>query len=305
LSQALFWVLFNAFVLGVLALDLWIFHRPAHLVKFNEAVAWSAGWIVMAAGFALLIYFWRGREPAMQFAAGYVIELSLSVDNLFIFLLIFRYFRVPAELQHKVLFWGILGALVMRGVFIFIGVGLIQRFHWVTYLFGVFLIYSGIKFLRAEDLSVDPEKNPVFRLFRRWVPITQDYVGERFFVRRNGLYATPLLAVLIILETTDILFATDSIPAVLAITINAFIVYTSTVFAVLSLRSMYFVLSGILQIFHYLHYGLSVVLVFIGAKMLAEDYLPISTSLALSVVAGVLLISVLASVLHPKQATRN
>jgi tellurite resistance protein TerC len=303
LSEPLFWVLFNAFVLGVLALDLWIFHRPAHLVKFGEAVAWSAGWVMMAGAFAFLIYFWRGRELATQFTAGYLIELSLSVDNLFIFLLIFRYFRVPAELQHKVLFWGILGALVMRGVFILIGVGLIQRFHWVTYIFGVFLVYSGIKFLRAEDVSVDPEKNPVFRLFRRWVPITEDYVGDKFFVRRPGLHATPLLAVLIILETTDLLFATDSIPAVLAITINAFIVYTSTVFAVLSLRSMYFVLSGILEIFHYLHYGLSVVLVFIGAKMLAADYYPISTEVALGVVVGVLLISVLASVANPKKTS--
>jgi tellurite resistance protein TerC len=303
LSEPLFWVLFNAFVLGVLALDLWIFHRPAHLVKFGEAVAWSVGWVMMAGAFASLIYFWRGRELATQFTAGYLIELSLSVDNLFIFLLIFRYFRVPAELQHKVLFWGILGALVMRGLFILIGVGLIQRFHWVTYIFGVFLVYSGIKFLRAEDVSVDPEKNPVFRLFRRWVPITEDYVGEKFFVRRSGLHATPLLAVLIILETTDLLFATDSIPAVLAITINAFIVYTSTVFAVLSLRSMYFVLSGILEIFHYLHYGLSLVLVFIGAKMLAADYYPISTEVALGVVLGVLLISVLASVANPKKAS--
>jgi tellurite resistance protein TerC len=298
----IFWVLFNAFVLGMLAIDLWVFHRPAHAVKFREAALWSVSWIAMAAAFALVVFFWQGREPAMQFTAGYLIELALSVDNLFVFLLIFRYFRVPADFQHKVLFWGILGALLMRGVFILVGVGLIQKFHWVTYLFGTFLVYSGIKLFRADDVSIEPEKNPVLRLFRRWMPITEDYEGEKFFVRRAGLYATPLLAVLIIVETTDLLFATDSIPAVLAITLRAFIVYTSNVFALLGLRSMYFVLSGMMEVFHYLHYGLAVVLIFIGAKMLAADYYPVSTGLALVVVVSVLLISVAASVVHPKAA---
>lgn len=298
----IFWVLFNAFVLGMLAIDLWVFHRPAHAVKFREAALWSVSWIAMAAAFALVVFFWQGREPAMQFTAGYLIELALSVDNLFVFLLIFRYFRVPADFQHKVLFWGILGALLMRGVFILVGVGLIQKFHWVTYLFGTFLVYSGIKLFRANDVSIEPEKNPVLRLFRRWMPITEDYEGEKFFVRRAGLYATPLLAVLIIVETTDLLFATDSIPAVLAITLRAFIVYTSNVFALLGLRSMYFVLSGMMEVFHYLHYGLAVVLIFIGAKMLAADYYPVSTGLALVVVVSVLLISVAASVVHPKAA---
>jgi len=302
LSQPLFWVLFNAFVLGMLAIDLWVFHRPAHAVKFREALAWSLSWIAMAAGFAVLVYFWRGREPAMQFTAGYVIELALSVDNLFVFLLIFRYFRVPADLQHKVLFWGILGAIILRGVFIVVGIGLIHAFHWFTYIFGVFLIYSGAKLFRSEEVSVEPEKNPVLRLFRRWVPVTENYEGEHFFVRRAGLYATPLFAVLLIMETTDLLFATDSIPAVLAITLKAFIVYTSNVFAILGLRSMYFVLSGMMEVFHYLHYGLSAVLIFIGAKMLAADYYPIPTAVALGVVAGVLLISVLASVACPKAA---
>ena len=302
MSQPLFWVLFNAFVLGMLAIDLWVFHRPAHAVKFREALAWSLSWIAMAAGFAVLVYFWRGREPAMQFTAGYVIELALSVDNLFVFLLIFRYFRVPADLQHKVLFWGILGAIILRGVFIVVGIGLIHAFHWFTYIFGVFLIYSGAKLFRSEEVSVEPEKNPVLRLFRRWVPVTENYEGEHFFVRRAGLYATPLFAVLLIMETTDLLFATDSIPAVLAITLKAFIVYTSNVFAILGLRSMYFVLSGMMEVFHYLHYGLSAVLIFIGAKMLAADYYPIPTAVALGVVAGVLLISVLASVACPKAA---
>jgi len=298
----IFWVLFNAFVLGMLAIDLWVFHRPAHAVKFREAALWSVSWIAMAAAFALVVFFWQGREPVMQFTAGYLIELALSVDNLFVFLLIFRYFRVPADFQHKVLFWGILGALLMRGVFILVGVGLIQKFHWVTYLFGTFLVYSGIKLFRADDVSIEPEKNPVLRLFRRWMPITEDYEGEKFFVRRAGLYATPLLAVLIIVETTDLLFATDSIPAVLAITLRAFIVYTSNVFALLGLRSMYFVLSGMMEVFHYLHYGLAVVLIFIGAKMLAADYYPVSTGVALVVVVSVLLISVAASVVHPKAA---
>lgn len=284
----------------MLGLDLWVFHRPAHLVKFREALVWSLTWIVLAAAFAVLLFYWRGRDTAIEFTTGYVIELALSVDNLFVFLLIFRYFRVPPDHQHKVLFWGILGALVMRGLFILAGVGLIQKFHWILYIFGAFLVYSGIGLFREKDAGIDPEKNPVLRLFRRWIPVTEDYEGEKFFVRRAGLYATPLLVVLVVVETTDLLFATDSIPAVLGITLKAFIVYTSNVFAVLGLRSMYFVLAGMMEVFHYLHYGLSVVLIFIGVKMLIADYYPIPTLVALAVVAGVLLVSVLASVLHPR-----
>jgi len=287
----------------MLALDLWVFHRPAHAVKFGEAVAWSLSWIAMAAGFAVLVYFWRGRESAVEFTAGYIIELSLSVDNLFIFLLIFQYFKVPADHQHKVLFWGILGALVMRGIFILVGVGLIRNFHWVTYIFGAFLVYSGARLFRGTEVSIEPEKNPVLRLFRRWIPVTEEYDGDRFFVRRPGLYATPLVVVLLVVETTDLLFATDSIPAVLAITLKAFIVYTSNVFALLGLRSMFFVLAGMMEVFHYLHYGLSTVLIFIGAKMLVSSYYPIPTGIALAVVAGVLAISVLASLAHPKAAS--
>ena len=297
----LFWILFNLFVLAMLALDLGVFHRPAHVVKFREAVAWSATWIVLAIAFAVLVYFWRGHDAATEFTTGYIIELSLSVDNLFIFLLIFRYFRVPGNYQHKVLFWGILGALVMRGVFIVAGIGLIRTFHWVTYIFGAFLVYSGIRLFGETDATLEPEKNPVLRLFRKWMPVTEDYEGEKFFVRRAGLYATPLLVVLVVVETTDLLFATDSIPAVLAITLKASIVYTSNVFAILGLRSMYFVLSGMMEVFHYLHYGLSAVLIFIGAKMLAADYYPIPTVVALGVVAGALAISILASILHPRR----
>jgi len=287
----------------MLGLDLWVFHRPAHMVKFREALAWSLIWIVLASAFAVLVFFWRGRDTAIEFTTGYVIELALSVDNLFVFLLIFRYFRVPPDHQHKVLFWGILGALVMRGLFILAGIGLIQKFHWILYIFGAFLVYSGIGLFREKDAGIDPERNPVLRLFRRWIPVTEDYEGEKFFVRHGGLYATPLVVVLLVVETTDLLFATDSIPAVLGITLKAFIVYTSNVFAVLGLRSMYFVLAAIMEVFHYLHYGLSVVLIFVGAKMLIADYYPIPTLVALAVVAGVLLVSVLASVLHPRTLT--
>ena len=303
MNQPLFWILFNVFVLGMLGLDLWVFHRPAHSVKFREALIWSILWIALAATFAVLLYFWQDRNSAVEFTTGYIIELSLSVDNLFIFLLIFRYFRVPPDHQHKVLFWGILGALIMRGIFILVGVELIRAFHWVTYLFGAFLVYSGAKLFREEEVSIEPEKNPILRLFRQWMPITEDYEGAKFFVRRAGLYATPLLVVLLVLETTDLLFATDSIPAVLAITLKPFIVYTSNVFAVLGLRAMYFVLAGMMETFHYLHYGLSLVLIFVGAKMLAADFYQVPTEAALIVVVGVLAVSVLASAVHPKKQT--
>jgi tellurite resistance protein TerC len=300
LSQLLFWILFNLFVLGMLVLDLGFLQRPGHTVKFREALAWSVIWVGLACAFAVLVYFRFGHATAVEFVTGYVIELSLSVDNLFIFLLIFRYFQVAPDHQHKVLFWGIVGALVMRAVFIVVGIGLIRRFHWITYIFGAFLVYSGIKLFREEDTAIKPESNPVLRLFRRWVPVTENYEGEKFVVRRMGLYATPLLVVLVVVETTDLLFATDSIPAVLAITLKPFIVYTSNVFAVLGLRSMYFVLAGMMEVFHYLHYGLAVVLVFIGAKMLTSDFYQIPTWVALGAVAGVLLVSVLASLLHPR-----
>jgi tellurite resistance protein TerC len=300
-NQPLFWVLFNVFVLAMLAVDLWVLQRPAHGVKFREAVLWSVGWILLAVAFGVLVYFWRGRETAVEFTTGYIIELSLSVDNLFIFLLIFRYFRVPSGYQHKVLFWGIVGALVMRGVFIGVGIGLIRKFHWVIFVFGAFLVYSGIRLLEKKEMEVDPQRNPIVRLFRRLIPVTDDYEGDRFVVRRAGLYATPLLIVLIVVETTDLLFATDSIPAVLAITLKPFVVYTSNVFAILGLRSLYFVLAGMMDVFHYLHYGLALVLIFIGGKMLAADYYQIPTLWALGVVAGVLIISMAASVVRPNR----
>jgi tellurite resistance protein TerC len=296
-----FWIGFNLFVLAMLALDLGLLNKRAHTVHFREALGWSAMWVALAAAFAVIVYFWHGRPATLEFVTGYVIELSLSVDNLFVFLVIFRYFRVPAEYQHEVLFWGIIGALVMRGIFIAAGVGLMTRFHWIVYVFGAMLIYSGIKLLRQGDAEIHPENNPVLKLFRRLIPVTKDYEGDKFFVRKHRLYATPLLAVLVVVETTDLLFAVDSIPAILAITRDAFIVYTSNVFAILGLRSMYFALAGLMDIFHYLHYGLSIVLIFVGIKMIGSNLFKIPTAIALAVVILVLASSVLASVMFPKK----
>jgi tellurite resistance protein TerC len=298
----LFWIFFNLFVVLMLALDLGVFHRKTHTIKLREAMTWSVVWIALAAVFAVIVYFWHGRPASLEFITGYVIELSLSVDNLFVFLLIFRYFKVSQEHQHKVLFWGIVGALVMRAIFILVGVGLIRRFHWVIYIFGALLIYSGIKLFFQSESEVHPEKNPILRVFRRFVPVTKDYHGAKFFIRDNGLFATPMFVVLLVVETTDVLFAVDSIPAILAITRDAFIVYTSNVFAIMGLRSMYFALAGMMEMFRYLHYGLALVLTFVGAKMLASHYFEVPTEYALGTVAGILLMSVLASVANPKKA---
>jgi tellurite resistance protein TerC len=285
----------------MLALDLGVFNRRAHSVGFREALGWSGMWVALAASFGAIVYFWHGRTASLEFATGYLIELSLSVDNLFVFLMIFRYFRVPDQLQHRVLFWGILGALITRGAFILAGVGLIRQFHWIIYVFGALLVWSGIKLLQQGDEEIDPEKNPMLRLFRRWMPVTDDYVGDKFWVRQPGLYATPLVVVLLVVETTDILFAVDSIPAVLAITLNAFIVYTSNVFAIMGLRSMYFAVAGMMDVFEYLHYGLSAVLILVGGKMLASHYYTVPTYVALAGVVGVLAISVAASVVFPRK----
>ena len=289
----------------MLALDLGVFHRPGHEIGFREALGWSAMWVAMAGAFAAIVLFWLGHQAALEFVTGYILELSLSVDNLFVFLVIFRYFSVPGEQQHRVLFWGIMGALVMRGVFILAGVGLIHRFHWVLYLFGVLLIYSGIRVCAMGEHEIDPSKNPVVNALRRIVPVTDEYQGGNFVVRswqgNAGLYATPLLIVLAVIETTDVLFAVDSIPAVLAITLNAFIVYTSNVFAILGLRSMYFAVAGLMKVFRYLHYGLAVVLIFIGLKMLVADYFPVSTLAALGIVVVVLGTAIVASVMNPKE----
>jgi len=298
-----FWILFNLFVLGMLVMDLLVFHRGGQTVRSRDAVAWSAMWVGLAAAFAGLVFFWQGRQVALEFVTGYVLELSLSVDNLFIFLVIFRYFSVPERNQRSVLFWGILGALVMRSLFIVAGVGLIRRFHWILYGLGALLIYSGARLGFAGEHQVDPSKNPAVKALRRLVPVTDEYQGSHFFVRgwkgNPGLYATPLLVVLAVIETTDLLFAIDSIPAVLAVTLNAFIVYTSNVFAILGLRSMYFAISGLMKVFRFLHTGLALVLVLVGLKMIAADHFPVSTLATLGVVAGVLTASVVASVMYP------
>jgi TerC family integral membrane protein len=295
-----FWILFNIFALGMLVLDLKVFHRGGHVVRFREALGWSAMYVALALLFAGALYFWQGPQSGLEFLTGYVLELSLSVDNLFVFLVIFKYFSVPDEQQHRVLFWGIIGALVMRGVFIIAGVGLIHRFHWILYVFGALLVYSGIQLAVSGGHSVNPAKNPVVKLVRRIIPTTQNYRGGKFIVRENSvLCATPLLIVLVLIETSDVLFAVDSIPAILAITLNAFIVYTSNVFAILGLRSLYFAVSGLMKIFRFLHYGLAVILVLVGLKMLSSNFVKIPIHITLAAVAGVLLMAVVLSVLFP------
>ena len=294
------WILFNAFVAAMLALDLGVFHRRGRALTLRQSLAWSAVWISLAALFAALLCAWQGHTAALEFSTGYVLELSLSADNLFIFLLIFRYFNLPEPQQYRVLFWGVLGAIAMRAAFIFAGVGLIRRFHWVIYIFGLFLIYTGIRLLFQRGTRVDPDKNPVLRTFRRIFPVTDDNPQAKFFVRRERLYATPLLLVLLLIETTDLIFAVDSIPAVLAITLNTFIVYTSNIFAILGLRSLFFALSSLMDAFKYLHYGISCLLIFVGFKMLISHYYEIRTDVSLGVIAGILLVTIVASVLHRK-----
>ena len=310
----IFWVLFNLFVLAMLALDLGVFQRHEHIVGFREAIGWTMVWISLAGIFAVLVYFFGhtmtgsnarpNSELALEFVTGYLIEQSLSVDNLFVFLVIFRYFMVPRKFQHEVLFWGVLGALVMRGVFIVVGIKLLNAFSWVIYIFGAVLIYSGIKLFGQDEAEINPEANLVLAAFRRWFRVTSDYDGDNFVVARDGLrYATPLAVVLVMIETTDLLFATDSIPAVLAVTREPFIVFTSNVFAILGLRSLYFALAGMIEVFHLLHYGLSVILIFIGVKMLASRFIHIPIGVALAVVGGVLLVSVALSLAFPKKVS--
>lgn len=301
-ASPLLWTAFNGFVLLMLALDLGVFHRKAHSVKVKEAMVWTGVWILLAFIFAGGIHYWRGYEASLQFVAGYLIEKSLSVDNLFVFLVIFSYFKVPPVFQHKVLFWGILGALLMRAGLIAVGAVLISRFHWTMYLFGGFLVLTGIKLAFQKGDGVHPEKNPVVRMVRKIVPVTGDYAGARFFVRENGrLFATPLLLVLLTVEFTDLVFALDSIPAIFAVTPDPFIVYTSNVFAILGLRSLYFALAGVMDLFHYLKHGLAVVLVFVGVKMLIADVAKIPIGISLAVVGGILLVSILASVIRRRR----
>ena len=301
-QQVIFWVAFNVFVITMLVLDLGVFHRKSHVIKFKESLVWCAIWISLALLFNVGIYIWDGKKMAIEFLTSYLIELSLSVDNLFVFLLIFSYFRVPAKHQHRVLFWGILGAVIMRAIFIAAGITLIQKFHWIIYIFGGFLIFSGIKLALEKDKEIHPEKNPVLKLFRRFMPVLSRYKEGKFFLRRNQrYYATPLFIVLLVVETTDVMFALDSIPAVIAITTDPFIVYTSNVFAILGLRAIFFALAGIMRLFHYLHYGLSFILVFVGVKMLVSKFYEIPVEIALGVIIAVLTTSVVASIIKPQK----
>ncbi len=300
--ELVLWGGFNVFVLIMLALDLGVFHKKAHEVHIKEALWWSLFWFLLAILFNIGVYFVAGRDKAFEFLAAFLVERSLSVDNLFVFILIFSYFKAHPIYHHKVLFWGILGALVMRAIFIFSGVALIHKFEWIIYVFGAFLIYTGFKIAFEKGKEVHPEKNPLIKIFKRFMPMTDNYVEGHFFVRQNGkLFATPLFLVLILIEVSDLIFAVDSVPACLAITLDPFIVYTSNVFAILGLRALYFALAGIMRLFHYLNFGLALILVFVGVKMVLADLYPIHVGVALGFITVVLVVSVIASIIWPKK----
>jgi tellurite resistance protein TerC len=298
-----FWIGFHIFIFIMLALDLGVFHKKIHKVPVKEAVIWSIVWISLALLFNIFVYFEFGPTKALEFLTGYVIEYSLSVDNIFVFILIFSYFAVKDQYQHKILFWGILGALIMRAIFIFTGVALINRFHWIVIIFGGFLVFTGIRMLFQKEKPEDPEKNPVVRFFRRFLPVTDTLHGSNLFIRQNKkLYATPLFLVLLIIESSDLIFAVDSIPAILAISKDTFIVYTSNIFAILGLRSLYFAIAGIMGLFRYLKVGLAFVLTFVGMKMLAAYFnFEIPIVLSLAIIISILLLSILASIIIRKE----
>ncbi len=301
-DRTLLLLVFNVFVLGMLAIDLGVFHRKAHAVTTKEATIWCIIWVTLGLIFNAGVYVFLGAEKGLEFFAGYLIEYSLSVDNIFVFIIILSYFSVAPVYQHRVLFWGILGALLMRGVFIATGAALLELFHWIFYIFGAFLIFTGIKMLAKEECSVQPEDNPVIRILRRLMPIAADYQGPWFFVRQGGKWAaTPLFVVLLVIETTDLIFAVDSVPAIFAVSRDPFIVYTSNVFAILGLRSLYFLLAGVVDLFIYLRYGLGVVLAFVGVKMMLSDVYKIPIGLSLAVVIGILALSVAASLLASRK----
>lgn len=307
MSESFFlWTGFNLFVLGMLALDLGVFHRKTHEVGVKEALTWTAVWIGLSMLFNLFIYFYFDQERAIQFFTGYIIEKSLSVDNIFVIMMIFSYFNVPSAYQHKVLFWGILGALVMRITFILVGIELIHKFHWLIYIFGGFLVVSGIRMITSGEAKVDPEANPIANFVRKIFPFTTHFEGDKFFVRRETrLWATPLFLVVILIEATDLIFAVDSIPAILAISDDPFIIYTSNVFAILGLRSLYFALSGIEKYFMYLKYGLSAILIFVGVKMCITDIYKIPVDLSLIAIVFILTISMIASIIVQKRTARK
>ncbi|SDB86152.1 TerC family protein [Williamwhitmania taraxaci] len=296
------WIGFIAFILLLLVIDLGIFHRKSHEVKIKEALIWTGVWILLSLIFNYGVYIFMGKEKALEFLAGYLIEKSLSVDNLFVFIMLFSFFDVKPQYQHKVLFWGIIGALIMRAMFIFSGVVLIQKFHWIIYIFGAFLVFTGVKMVLQKDESVAPDKNPLVRLFKRLFPVSEKMHGDKFFVKLNAkTVATPLFIVLLVVEFTDLIFAVDSIPAILAISSDSFIIFTSNVFAILGLRALYFALSGITQMFHYLKYGLSAILVFVGAKMLIVDLYKIPIMYSLFTIMGILTLAIALSYIFPKK----
>jgi len=300
--MTLWWIIFVVFIFSMLALDLGVFNRKVHVIKMKESLLWTAFWVTLALLFCAGIYFFHddGHSKALEFFTAYLIEYSLSIDNLFVFMLIFRFFSVPHEYEHKALFWGILLALITRGVFIFAGVALINAFSWVMYIFGAFLIFTGTKMALNKETEVHPDKNIAIKLLRFFIPVTKQFQEAKFFIVQNGRrFATPMLAVLLALETTDILFAVDSIPAVLAISKDPFIVYTSNVFAILGLRSLFFAISGLMKLFHLLHYGLAAILSFVGVKMLIEDFFHVPIGVSLIVISSIFVISVVASIIWP------
>ncbi len=300
------WIAFNVFLLALLALDLGVFHRKTHTVSLKEALTWSAIWISLALAFNVGIYFWMGSEPALDFFTGYLIEKSLSVDNIFVFVLLFSYFTVPAAYQHRVLFWGVIGALLMRGALIAIGSVLLEQFAWIIYIFGAFLVYTGIRMAFHKDENVDPGKNPLLKMVRKIAPVTENFEGQHFIVRRAGKrYLTPLMLVLLVIETTDLVFAVDSIPAIFGITEDPFIVYTSNVFAILGLRSLYFVFANIIDKFYYLKIALAIILTFVGVKMLLSHIYHIDTLLSLLVIAVVLGGAIVASIIRNKRVAQT
>jgi tellurite resistance protein TerC len=302
LSETTVLILFNVFVVAMLVLDLGIIQKRAHFPSMKEAIGWSIFWINLAILFGVFVWIQYGSTKALEFFTGYIVEEALSVDNVFVFIVIFSYFAVPKQVHHRVLFWGVLGAIIFRAVFIVLGSALVAQFHWILYLLGAFLVFTGIKLATQGDAEVHPEKNPLIRLVRKILPVTSDYVGGKFFVRHNGkMYMTPLLIVLIMIETTDIAFATDSIPAIFAITRDTFIIYTSNIFAVLGLRSLYFVVAGFLKQFQYLKYGLSFILVFIGIKMLIEPWVHISILVSLVTIFTAITCAIFASILKTKK----
>lgn len=297
------WILFNAFVVAMLLLDLKVFHRAAHEVKLKEALIWSAVWITLALAFNVWLYFSRGPQPAMEFLTGYILEKSLSVDNLFVFIIIFARFGVAPQYQHRILFWGILGALVMRAFFIFAGIALISLFHWIIYVFGAFLVYTGFKMWSHSGDDVHPEQNPLVQFAVRHLPFTGEPDEGHFFLKtKTGTRATRLFLVLLMIEATDLVFAVDSIPAVIAITRDPYIVYTSNIFAILGLRALYFALAGIMKLFHRLHYGLSILLCYVGVKMLVSGFFKIPTAASLLIIFSILSISIVASIMFPPKA---